>query len=69
MQKIEVKFMYDSTRFGVQKAAAVSEGTRDSRKTERVARCGPRPARGRILQREVRLGARKCDLAILRSLV
>ena len=69
MQNIEVKIVYESRRIGLELGSGISESTRDSRKTERVARCGPRPARGRILQREVRLGARKCDLAILRSLV
>ena len=61
--------MYDSTRFGVQKAAAVSESTRDSRKTELVARCAPRPVGAAILPQEVAVGDPKGDLAILRSLV
>ena len=58
MQNIEVKIVYESRRIGLELGSGISESTRDSRKTERVACCGTLPVGVETLLREVSSTAR-----------
>ena len=54
--------LYDRPVSRVKQARDTSERTRNAHQVFRGAEHGPRPAGARTLWREVRLGARKCDL-------